>query len=109
MQNRAKMTQIKKRKIAKSNKSLEKRRVSVSEAKAHLSSMLKQVQDGQSIIVTDHGKDVARIEGIQEANQLGLILPKKSFSEVKNIRAPISDSLSARSFLELLREDRESR
>jgi len=88
----------------------EKRRVSVSEAKAHLSAVLKQVQGGQSIIVTDHGKDIASIERIHEGSQLKTVPAQRPFSEVKDIRAPIpTDTRPARSILELLQEDRDSR
>ena len=69
-----------------------KRRVSVSEAKAHLSAVLKQAQGGQSIIVTDHGKDIALIEGIRETGQLHLIPAQRPFSEVRRVRAPEAGS-----------------
>ena len=102
-----KVTRTKKR---PSHSALVKRRVSVSEAKAHLSSVLKQVQGGQSIIVTDHGKDIACIDGIREGSQLKIIPAQRPFSEVRDIRAPIStESKPTRSILELLHEDRNSR
>lgn len=40
--------------------------VTISEAKAHLAELLKAAEDGETVIVTRHGKPVARIEGIRE-------------------------------------------
>lgn len=40
--------------------------VTISDAKAHLAELLKAAEAGETIIVTRHGKPVARIEGIQE-------------------------------------------
>lgn len=87
-----------------------KRRISVSEAKTHLSAVLKQAQDGHRIIVTDHGKDIASIQGINEVGQLRLVQAQRPFSEVRGIRAPIqATAKSAKSILELLKEERDSR
>ncbi len=40
--------------------------VTISDAKAHLAELLKAAEAGETIIVSRHGKPVARIEGIQE-------------------------------------------
>lgn len=107
LKNTAKTSRVKKR---RSQHPLGKQRISVSEAKAHLSAVLKQAQDGQKVIVTDHGKDIASIQGIQEGSQLRMVLAQRPFSEVKDIRAPIQTfSKSTKSILELLQEDRDSR
>lgn len=102
------MSQARKRKPKLPDPPPARNQVSVSEAKAHLSSVLRQAQTGQSIVVTDHGKAIARIEGIQEPNRLRTLAPQRRFSEVKDIRAPVPESSSARSVLDLLREDREA-
>lgn len=46
--------------------------VTISEAKAHFAELLKAAEAGETIVVTRHGKPVARIEGIEE----GAILPR---------------------------------
>lgn len=84
-------------------------RFSVSEAKARLSEVLRLTRDGQSVIVTDHGQDVARIEAIAMPDQLSLIPAMSSFSEVRNVRAPERVKPPMRSALELLQEDRQRR
>jgi len=40
--------------------------VTISEAKAHFAELLKAAEAGEPVIVTRHGKPVARIEGIEE-------------------------------------------
>lgn len=40
--------------------------VTVSEAKAHFAELLKAVEAGETVVVTRHGKPIARIEGIEE-------------------------------------------
>ena len=44
--------------------------VTISEAKAHFAELLKAAEAGETVIVTRHGKPVARIEGIQERETL---------------------------------------
>lgn len=57
------------------------RRVSVSEAKAHLSRLLKEVRSGEEILILDRGKPVARLvpaalpEGLEELVRLGMVRP----------------------------------
>jgi prevent-host-death family protein len=45
-------------------------RVSVSEAKAHFAELLKAAEAGETVIVTRHGKAIARIEGVEERASL---------------------------------------
>jgi prevent-host-death family protein len=40
--------------------------VTISEAKAHFAEVLKAAEGGETVIVTRHGKPVARIEGVKE-------------------------------------------
>ena len=42
----------------------------ISEAKAHFAELLKRAEAGETVIVTRHGKPVARIEGIEKPNDL---------------------------------------
>jgi prevent-host-death family protein len=44
--------------------------VTISEAKAHLAELLKAAEAGDTVIVTRHGKPVARIEGVKEPVKL---------------------------------------
>ncbi len=44
--------------------------VTISEAKAHFAELLKAAEAGETVIVTRHGKPVARIEGIEERASL---------------------------------------
>jgi len=103
----------KKREAELSSISKKNHRFSVSEAKSHLSAVLKLVQGGQSVIVTDHGKDVASIEGIQQANQLTIIPAQVPFSEIRDLRISVPEAAAVAvqdsSILELLWKDREGR
>jgi prevent-host-death family protein len=47
-----------------------KMQVSVSEAKAHFAELLKAAEAGETVIVTRHGKAIARIERIEERASL---------------------------------------
>jgi prevent-host-death family protein len=40
--------------------------VTISEAKAHLAELLKAAEAGETVVLTRHGKPVARIVGIDE-------------------------------------------
>lgn len=44
--------------------------VTVSEAKAHFAELLKAVEAGKTIVVTRHGKPVARIQGVEDRVKL---------------------------------------
>ncbi len=44
--------------------------VTMPEAKAHFAELLKAAEAGETVIVTRHGKPVARIEGIEERASL---------------------------------------
>lgn len=84
-------------------------RFSVSETKARLSEVLRLARDGRSVIVTDHGLDVVRVEAITPQEKLSLISPNNSFAEVRNARAPEREKQPVRSALEILQEDRRRR
>lgn len=44
------------------------KKVSISYAKAHLSALLKRVREGQTVLITDRGTPVARLEPISEVD-----------------------------------------
>ena len=44
--------------------------ITVSEAKSHFAELLKRAEAGEHIIVTRHGKPIARIEGIEKPKSL---------------------------------------
>ena len=68
------------------------KKASISYAKAHLSALLKRVREGQTVLITDRGMPVARLEPIADADvdwdarmrslaERGLVkLPKTPFS-----------------------------
>ncbi len=84
-------------------------RFSVSQTKAKLSEVLRLAKEGQAVIVTDHGQDIARIVAITMPDQLSLIMPVNRFVEVRNVLAPTRDQPPIRSALDLLQEDRARR
>lgn len=43
-------------------------RVGIREAKLNLSRLIKEVQKGKDVIITDRGKEVARLTGISKEN-----------------------------------------
>lgn len=44
--------------------------VTISEAKAHFAELLKAAEAGQTVIVTRHGKPIARIDGVKTPAKL---------------------------------------
>jgi prevent-host-death family protein len=44
--------------------------VTISEAKAHFAELLKAAESGETVIVTRHGKPIARIVGSEEPTKL---------------------------------------
>lgn len=73
--------------------------IGIREAKVHLSKLLKKVQRGQTIILTDRGKPVGRIvpvpkenlpltDRINELESQGWIEPRKK-KKAKNILLPL--------------------
>lgn len=47
------------------------KKASVSEAKNHLSAILRQVREGETYLIVDHGKPVARIEPLSKKSEEG--------------------------------------
>ena len=44
-------------------------RVSLAEAKAHLSELLDKVEAGEEVIITRHGREVARLRGMAQKKE----------------------------------------
>ena len=64
------------------------------EAKTHLSSLLDKVAAGEEVIITKHGKPVARLVGAQ---QLDRVRAEEAFEQLKMLRKSTTlDGLSWR-------------
>lgn len=74
------------------------RRAGVREAKARLSQLLRDVQDGYEWVITDHGKPVARLgpvggdalplaERVRRLEEAGLVEPPRP--DVRNLPPPL--------------------
>ena len=80
--------------------------------KAHLSSYLRQVEDGQTVVITRHGKPIGRIVPVTESTeaqldrlrQAGLIAWNK---QKLHPLAPVAQVRGERTVAELLVENRE--
>ncbi len=88
------------------------RSVGIRELKAHLSRYLKQVRQGRSVLVTDHGRPIGRIVPAAESLESRL----KSMSQAGVIAwsgkklaatAPVARIRGKRTIADLLVEDRE--
>jgi prevent-host-death family protein len=76
--------------------------VGIRELKAHLSSYVRQVKSGASVVITEHGKPVGRI--VQELREAGLAAwSGRRLSPI----APVAHTRGERMVADLLLEDRE--
>lgn len=83
------------------------KRIGVAELKDNLSRHLREVEGGQEIEVTDHGRPVARIVPVRPQVRLGLKPALKPFAEISHRRySPLHLPVSS---TELLRQDRDRR
>lgn len=93
-------------------------RISISRLKDQLSAYLRKVQDGQTLLVTDRGKPVARLEPFKPAAnreqriarlvEQGIVSPPKAPPlSIEKIRRMRPDAAGAR-LLEALLEERET-
>ena len=74
------------------------REIQASEAKAHLPSLLDDVERGETLFITRHGKPIARIEREPEIRKAEL---DRAFAELEKFRETmprisVEDILSAR-------------
>jgi prevent-host-death family protein len=70
------------------------REVQASEAKARLPSLLDAVERGETIIITRHGKPIARI--VPEASELDRVIADIEEFRKTMPRIPLEELLSAR-------------
>jgi prevent-host-death family protein len=70
------------------------REVQASDAKAHLPSLLDAVERGETIIITRHGKPIARI--VPEASELDRVIADIEEFRKTMPRIPLEELLSAR-------------
>jgi prevent-host-death family protein len=84
----------------------------IRDLKTHLSSYLRQVEDGQTVVITRHGNPIARIVPVTKSTeaqldrlrQAGLI----AWNEQKlQPSAPVAQARGERTVADLLLEDRE--
>ena len=64
------------------------RTVSVAEAKAHLSELLNSVESGNDILITRHGRPIARVTAPETPKQL---LPLKRLALLRQNTSPSSE------------------
>lgn len=57
--------------------------VGVRELRDHLSRYLAQVQDGEEVVVTDHGRPVARLVGMSKENVLERLIAEGVVTRAK--------------------------
>lgn len=67
--------------------------VSLSEARTHLSNLIRQVNAGEEITITKHGKPVAKLSQANESKQrkLGLHARELSTREIHEATRPLTD------------------
>ena len=75
---------------------------SIAHLKAHLSALLRDVGDGQELIITEHNKPVAKLVALRRLPPLPKIDPK-TLSKIK----PIPLKKGARSSAALIRQMRD--
>ena len=83
------------------------KRVGVADLKNNLSHHLREVETGEMVEVTDHGRAVARIIPIETKSRLAIRPALRPFSEIANKRYPPANLPI--SSLELLMEERGER
>ena len=74
------------------------RSIQAAEAKAHLSSLLDEVERGQTIVITRHGKPIARIVPEADSRQARIVRAMADIEEFRKTmpRIALEDILSAR-------------
>ncbi|MGD0561510.1 MAG: type II toxin-antitoxin system prevent-host-death family antitoxin [Roseiarcus sp.] len=74
------------------------RSIQAAEAKAHLSSLLDEVERGQTIVITRHGKPIARIVPEADSRQARIASAMAEIEEFRKTmpRIALEDILSAR-------------
>lgn len=63
-------------------------RVTIREAKAHLSKLIQRARDGEEIIINQHGLPLVRLEAVQEGP------PRRTFGGLKHLVLVMGDSFN---------------
>jgi len=84
----------------------------IRDLKTHLSSYLRQVEAGQTVVITRHGKPIGRIVPVTESTEAQLDRLRQAGLIAWNDQklqpsAPVAQARGERSVAELLLEDRE--
>jgi prevent-host-death family protein len=84
----------------------------IRDLKTHLSSYLRQVEGGQTVVITRHGKPIGRIVPVTESTEAQLDTLRQAGLIAWNRRrlqplAPVAQARGERTGTELLLEDRE--
>lgn len=80
--------------------------VSVFDAKAHLSRLLKDVERGEEITITRHGRPVARLVPVDDASVREREL-EDFLADVRALRAQVGEPPTSEEIVAWIREGRE--
>jgi prevent-host-death family protein len=74
------------------------RKIQASQAKTHLPQILSDVERGETVLITRHGRPIARLGPIEDARASKLAELKAELSEFRKLmpRLSVEDILSAR-------------
>ncbi len=83
----------------------------IRDLKAHLSSYLREVEEGRTVVITKHGKPIGRIVPVTESTEAQLDTLRQAGLIRWNSRklqplAPVAQARGERTVAELLVEDR---
>ncbi len=67
--------------------------VGVYEAKTHLASLLDEVERGECITITRHGKPIARLEAVRQPRKLPMAELMEAFRELRDSQEPGGPSI----------------
>lgn len=80
----------------------------LAKAKDHLSSLLRQVQAGETLIILDRKKPIARVERIEGTiSNIHLIPPRQKWAPREVLDLPIGSASTAGSVTAAVNEERE--
>ena len=81
----------------------------VAKAKDQLSSLLRRVQAGETLIILDRKTPIARVGRIPGGNgSPHIVPPRRDWNPQEVLALPIGDAASGASLAEVVREERES-
>jgi prevent-host-death family protein len=83
-------------------------RVGVADLKAHLSAHLRRVRDGETIVVTDRDRPVAKLVPVEEGASPGIVIRKaRKPGRLQDVRLPPPANLK-RDIVEVLLDLRQN-